>query len=105
LSNNGSTLLAAVYRDGVLLIRPICHGCTITGDATTGDLSITLDNLQKSNSGTYKLLVKETIHEVKGCIILYILGKNYLKLIKKNNFFSFTISIFNAFVYYFVFYQ
>jgi hypothetical protein len=84
-SKNGSTLLAVVYRDGVLLKSPICNGCTITGNATTGDLSITLDNLQKSNSGTYKLSVKETIHEIKGCIFLYILGKNYLKLIKKQN--------------------
>ncbi|XP_060580820.1 carcinoembryonic antigen-related cell adhesion molecule 8-like isoform X1 [Ruditapes philippinarum] len=84
-SNNGSTLLGIAYRDGVLLNSPTCNGCTITGNVTTGDLSIRLDNLQTSNSGTYKLSVTEAIHEVKGCIILYILGKPEKPTIQSNN--------------------
>jgi hypothetical protein len=46
-----------------------------TGNAATGNLSIKLDNLKISDAGTYRLTVSQFSAEVKGCVVVYILGK------------------------------
>jgi hypothetical protein len=75
LSDNDVPLLSALYKNGVNTFISSCNNCTFTGNASTGDLTIRIDNLKASNRGTYKLSVTQASREVMGCVIVYILGK------------------------------
>ncbi|XP_060575522.1 hemicentin-1-like [Ruditapes philippinarum] len=75
LSNTGSKLLIALYRNSTSLYIGNCTGCTFTGNAATGDLAIRLDNLHQSDGGTYKHAVTQASREVKECVVVYILGQ------------------------------
>lgn len=74
ISPNGTSMLLAKYKivSNTLIID--CKGCTFTGNVTTGNLTIRLDNLEKSNGGTYKHAV-HTFDNVLRCVHVYILGK------------------------------
>ncbi|XP_053372506.1 uncharacterized protein LOC128546091 [Mercenaria mercenaria] len=85
LSQNDSTLLTVAYTNGVVIVPPRCNGCTFTGNAATGDLSIRLENVQEANGGTYKYSVIEASSRVKGCVTVYILGVPQTPKITDNN--------------------
>jgi hypothetical protein len=80
LLNNGSIVLGVSYEDGYRYgsfdFGP-CESCEFVGNVDTGNLSLRLDYLQTSNGGTYKHLLKdeEFSEEIKGCAIVYVLGK------------------------------
>jgi hypothetical protein len=75
LSNENKSLLTAQYQNGVKTYLSPCNNCTFTGNVATGDLSIRLDNLQVSDAGTYKLSVSQASSKIRGCVVVYILGK------------------------------
>ena len=75
LDYNDSPLVSVLYKNGVNTYLSSCTGCTFTGNAASGDLSIKLDNIQSGQGGTYKHSVKEGTREIKGCVKVYVLGK------------------------------
>ncbi|XP_060597102.1 uncharacterized protein LOC132751017 [Ruditapes philippinarum] len=90
LLNNGSIVLGVSYEDGYRYgsfdFGP-CESCEFVGNVDTGNLSLRLDYLQTSNGGTYKHLLKdeEFSEEIKGCAIVYVLGKPEKPTIQSNN--------------------
>ena len=74
LSNNDVAIFSVLYQNGAVIRTTACINCTFTG-SVSGDLSITLDNIQTSQGGVYKHSVVETNIEVKGCVLVYVLGK------------------------------
>ncbi|XP_060599962.1 uncharacterized protein LOC132753499 isoform X2 [Ruditapes philippinarum] len=73
LSNKNFPLLSALYKNGANTFISACNNCTFTGNAETGDLSIRLYNLQKSDGGRYKHSVTQGIQQLEGCVDVYIL--------------------------------